>query len=134
MKSTYTYSCPLVCSSPHWETPQHVFVDGETARVTCKHFACSFGILQNTGTIGQITQAWWTSKPKNKMHKQILQITPVAIIWEIWKGWCACTYGDQKRISQARIIYQVEWNIKTALYKLLPQINFSISLGTIFVI
>ncbi|KAM3339865.1 hypothetical protein P3S68_029734 [Capsicum galapagoense] len=63
---------------------------------------------------------WWKTLGKNQVQKMMIQITPVAICWELWKTRCSCRYGNQTRFYIRRIEQQILWNTKAAMDKAYP--------------
>lgn len=82
------------------------------------------GVNGQMNTIRSLMSQWWGVRPKNEVHKYLLQITPVVIVWEMWKSWCSCKYGTQKKFLNRSMEPNIYWNIKAALGISFPNCDF----------
>ncbi|XP_070010003.1 uncharacterized protein [Nicotiana sylvestris] len=113
----------LCCRDHNCETLKHVFFDSEVAIRLWKFFGNPLGIQWYTDTIRGILTQWWQRKPKNMIHKMVLQIIPICIIWEIWRSYTACKYGENTRYYLYKMINQILWNVKAAVSRTYPNIT-----------
>ncbi|XP_070047509.1 uncharacterized protein [Nicotiana tomentosiformis] len=88
--------CCCCCADAKDETIHHTFLDGILARIIWNVFGIPLGIPWEPGSIRTQMIKWWTVKPKNGLHKDLLKIIPIFILWEIWKARCANRYGKKK--------------------------------------
>ncbi|KAF3659446.1 hypothetical protein FXO37_13978 [Capsicum annuum] len=72
------------CISHQEESIQHLFVEGDIARLW-KTFGNSCGIKFNNGSIRTVVMQWWLTKTKNKIQETMYQCLPTVFCWEIWK-------------------------------------------------
>lgn len=110
----------LCCDTPQPETIRHVFINSEHAQKLWKNFGQPLGIKCQSRPVKSFLHGWWQTPGKNAIQKMLIQITPVAICWEIWKMRCACRYGNQTRFYTRRMEQQIYWHIKAAIDKAFP--------------
>lgn len=65
---------------------------------------------------------WWLIKPKNEIHKSILQCIPTIICWQIWKNRCTARFED-KKISHWFISQEVISMINMIIYIHIPTLH-----------
>ncbi|OIT30903.1 putative ribonuclease h protein, partial [Nicotiana attenuata] len=104
------------CRFPREETCHHVFASGDKAKRIWNAMSMPLGIRISEATFGGILRIWWQATPNNAVHNFILKITPIFVLWELWKVRCAKRYGS-KNTSDRNIFYQILFNIKIAISK-----------------
>lgn len=109
------------CIAPKCETHQHVFIDSEVAIKLWRSFGGPLGIRHHNRPIREVLQIWFDTKPVNIVHKMILNITPLAICWEIWKGISSCKYGDKKKVVYSSMYQNIFWILRTTLKLAFPR-------------
>ncbi|XP_075095479.1 uncharacterized protein LOC142173737 [Nicotiana tabacum] len=108
--------CCCCCADAKDETIHHTFLDGNLARIIWNVFGIPLGIPWEPGSIRTQMIKWWTVKPKNGLHKDLLKIIPIFILWEIWKARCANRYG-KKKVSKVKVIHHIFYHIKWIVSK-----------------
>ncbi|XP_060183144.1 uncharacterized protein LOC132613108 [Lycium barbarum] len=112
----------VCCFAPKNETMQHVFVEGKAAEYIWKAMGASLGIQHHHIPIRGLLNYWWNRKAKNKVHKLILQATPIMVCWEIWKAWTAYKYGDNNKFQLYRMVTKCIWNMKAVIQDAFPSV------------
>ncbi|KAF3617049.1 hypothetical protein FXO38_34217 [Capsicum annuum] len=110
------------CISHQEESIQHLFVEGDIARLW-KTFGNSCGIKFNNGSIRTVVMQWWLTKTKNKIQETMYQCLPTVFCWEIWKSRCNARFEGNK-VSTYRIVEQVTKLMGLILNKQFPCLNF----------
>ncbi|XP_070048978.1 uncharacterized protein [Nicotiana tomentosiformis] len=116
----YVVSRCHCCNAPKYETPQHIFIDSNLVVKLWNYFGGPLGILHRKRPIRAVLQGWFGTTPVNMVHKMILNITPLAICWEVWKGITSYKYGDKKKIVYSRVYHNTFWILRTALKLAFP--------------
>lgn len=84
-----------VCCLVHQnDSIQHTFVEGKDTEHIWKTMGALLGIRHDIMSTEGVFNKWWSIKPKNRVHRLIIQATPIMICWEIWKSWAGCRYGE----------------------------------------
>ncbi|XP_016461141.1 uncharacterized protein LOC107784512 [Nicotiana tabacum] len=112
------------CNAPKCETLQHVFIDSDLAVKLWNDFGGPLGIFHHKRPIRAVLQGWFGTIPVNMVHKMILNITPLAICWEVWKGITSCKYGDKKKIAYSRVYHNTFWILRTTLKLAFPSCDW----------
>lgn len=111
------------CSNPMCESIQHVFIEGQPANHIWNFFGASLDIRHHHWSPTMVLKKWRDTRPKNEIHKLLLQIIPICIFWEIWRSWAACKYGEQRKFVTARMEVQIQWTINAALSIAFPKLK-----------
>ncbi|XP_075100868.1 uncharacterized protein LOC142176659 [Nicotiana tabacum] len=68
------------CQRTQCDSIQHTFIEGEAACHVWKYFGGPFGTTHhNNWDIRRVLKQWWDIKPKNEVHRLVLQAMPVII-------------------------------------------------------
>lgn len=86
------------CLEPKCESMQRMFVEIDIARHMWNFFGAPLGIKHQLIPVAHVFNNWFSIKPKNYVHRMVLQVTSVVIYWKIWKGFCSCKFGNQRRM------------------------------------
>ncbi|XP_070026560.1 uncharacterized protein [Nicotiana sylvestris] len=101
------YSIPSkcwCCADPKEESLVHLFFTSNAARSVWSYFLRRAGIALDRLSLHQAITKCWTA-PVVPILKQVLQVLPACIVWEIWKRRNSLKYGDAVLVS--RVIYLV---------------------------
>ncbi|XP_060184706.1 uncharacterized protein LOC132614307 [Lycium barbarum] len=71
--------------------------EGETASTIWKKFAAPLGINYRAHNAMGMIQNWRNTTSRNSLHRTLKQITPIFILWELWKYRNAARYGNKKQ-------------------------------------
>nr|XP_009774734.1 PREDICTED: uncharacterized protein LOC104224736 [Nicotiana sylvestris] len=105
------------------ETMQHVFNGSDTTQFIWNEIGKPLGMKHQLEPIIRTFKRWWDTKTTNTIHKQIMQIEPTIICWEMWKQWTLCRYGNKNKFNNNVMKYQGVWTIKQAIAKVIPGID-----------
>ncbi|XP_070006061.1 uncharacterized protein [Nicotiana sylvestris] len=111
------------CNHAQLETMQHVFNGSDTTQFIWNEIGKPLGMKHQLEPIIRTFKRWWDTKTTNTIHKQIMQIEPTIICWEMWKQWTLCRYGNKNKFNNNVMKYQGVWTIKQAIAKVIPGID-----------
>ncbi|KAK4734481.1 hypothetical protein R3W88_008742 [Solanum pinnatisectum] len=109
------------CSVPERETSEHLFQNGEVARVVWQYFNGAAGINHLT-YLKQSIRKWWDTGG-NARVKVVFQVVPMIILWVLWKRRNTILHGGiystKKSIRDANDIirklivcrFKIKWDI-----------------------
>lgn len=104
----------ICCRTPKHDTLNHFFSMSDLAAHIWNFFSNPLGFNIRGRNPMSIINQWWNIHAKNQAHQLLLYITPVIILWELWKARCGKKYGNNN-ISRYKIQQQVLMQVKTSL-------------------
>lgn len=88
------------CVHYQQETMNHLFLTSPIAAKLWRQFASCAGVSMEGMQLSLVLITWWNSNAAPKM-KPILKVTPIFIIWELWKRRNSIKHG--KEVSYSRL-------------------------------
>ncbi|OIT30012.1 hypothetical protein A4A49_59154, partial [Nicotiana attenuata] len=104
----------VCCRAPKIESLNHVFTISDMASSVWSYISPALGFKTRGRNILSILNHWWSIPTKNHAPKFLLQITPMIVLWELWKAICGKKYGT-KSISTYNICQQVLLQVKISM-------------------
>ncbi|KAF5202520.1 hypothetical protein FRX31_007894, partial [Thalictrum thalictroides] len=102
----------LCCTNTSQESTIHLFIKGTLATYVWSHFNLMFDICPG-GTISQTLELWFQRGRKGSMEQFICTLTPLMILWEVWRERCSRKYEEKHQWQSCSIIFKIRfWIIR----------------------
>ncbi|KAF5183705.1 Ribonuclease h domain [Thalictrum thalictroides] len=102
----------LCCTNASQESAMHLFLKGTLATYVWSHFNLMFDICPG-GNISQTLELWFQRGKKGSMEHLICTLTPLMILWEVWRERCSRKYEEKYQWQTCSIIYKIRfWIIR----------------------
>nr|XP_009782237.1 PREDICTED: uncharacterized protein LOC104231013 [Nicotiana sylvestris] len=108
------------CIAPKYETQQHVFIDSEVAIKLWRSFGGPLGIRHHNRPIREVLQIWFGTKPVNRIHKMIFNITPWPYVGKSGKALVHVNMGTRRRWCTVVCTKILFWILRTTLKLAFP--------------
>ncbi|KAF5192120.1 hypothetical protein FRX31_018293, partial [Thalictrum thalictroides] len=83
------------CLHPSLETNHHLFLHSDTAQEVWRHFNNLFDIRwPRFYNLSVILNLWFKRGGKGSLEQISYTLTPLLILWEVWKERCARIYEE----------------------------------------
>ncbi|XP_019252877.1 PREDICTED: uncharacterized protein LOC109231690 [Nicotiana attenuata] len=113
----------VCCINSQAESVDHIFSRGHFAKAVWKIFTGPAGLLFEEMSLQNLLMKWWIQKPRNEIHKLLLDTFPIIICWNLWKSRCGAKYGT-KHSSMVRVVFSINSNINLLLKTTYPNITW----------
>ncbi|KAF5192308.1 hypothetical protein FRX31_018104 [Thalictrum thalictroides] len=107
----------LCCQRPSQETSTHLFVHSDLAKVIWRFFSNFFGVrTYSHHNFKMVLASWFQKGRKGSLEYMCFTVTPLLIIWEIWKERNARKYEERHRWQSSAIIIKIREGNSAADY------------------